>query len=77
MSATASSPQLDLLTGLIERVTYHNTENGYCVLRVKAERQKDLVTVVGHARMISAGDFIQAFLKWIFFFFKQKTAYEI
>ncbi|MBN9344203.1 MAG: recombinase RecD [Caedibacter sp. 38-128] len=65
MSATASSPQLDLLTGLIERVTYHNTENGYCVLRVKAERQKDLVTVVGHASMISAGEFIQASGTWI------------
>lgn len=65
MSATSSSPQLDLLTGLIERVTYHNTENGYCVLRVKAERQKDLVTVVGHASMISAGEFVQASGTWI------------
>jgi hypothetical protein len=33
------SPQLDsgeVLAGLIERVTYHNAENGFCVLRAKA-----------------------------------------
>ncbi|MDR6773339.1 hypothetical protein J2Y49_004091 [Azospirillum sp. BE72] len=23
------------LSGLVERVAYHNTENGYCVLRAK------------------------------------------
>ena len=56
---------LELLTGLIERVTYHNIENGYCVLRVKAERHKDLITVVGHASLISAGEFVQASGIWI------------
>jgi len=47
------------LSGLVERVTYHNADTGYCVLRIKAERQKDLVTVVGHANSVSAGEFIQ------------------
>jgi len=26
----------ETLSGLVERVTYHNAENGFCVLRVKA-----------------------------------------
>src|SRR6266536_383245 len=26
----------EVLTGLVERVTYQNAENGFCVLRVKA-----------------------------------------
>ena len=26
----------EALTGLVERVTYHNAENGFCVVRVKA-----------------------------------------
>jgi exodeoxyribonuclease V alpha subunit len=26
----------EVLAGLIERVTYHDRENGFCVLRVKA-----------------------------------------
>jgi hypothetical protein len=25
----------EVLTGLVERVTYHNAENGFCVLRTK------------------------------------------
>ena len=37
------------LAGLVERVTFHNPENGFCVLRVKARGQRDLITVVGHA----------------------------
>jgi exodeoxyribonuclease V alpha subunit len=41
-------------------VTFHNTENGFCVLRVKARGQRDLITVLGHAAMISAGEFVQA-----------------
>jgi exodeoxyribonuclease V alpha subunit len=26
----------EVLAGLVERVTYHNVENGFCVLRAKA-----------------------------------------
>jgi hypothetical protein len=39
----------EVLTGLVERVTYQNAENGFCVLRVKARDQRELVTLVGHA----------------------------
>ena len=46
----------ETLFGLVERVTYHNAENGFCVLRVKARGQRDLVAVVGHAAAISAGE---------------------
>jgi len=54
----------ETLSGLVERVTYHNTENGFCVLRVKARGQRDLVAVVGHAATISAGEFISATGCW-------------
>ncbi len=46
--ATDSSP-MEALAGLVERVTFHNAENGFCVLRVKVRGQRDLVTVVGYA----------------------------
>jgi len=59
--AAASEP----LVGLVERVTFHNPDNGFCVLRVKAKGQRDLVTVVGHAPTISAGEFIQASGSWV------------
>jgi len=35
------------------------------VLRVKARGQRDLITLVGHAAMISAGEFIQASGGWV------------
>ena len=48
----------------MERVTFHNPENGFCVLRVKARGHRDLVTTVGHAAMISAGEWITASGTW-------------
>jgi exodeoxyribonuclease V alpha subunit len=32
--------------GIVERVTYHNAENGFCVQRIKARGHRDLVTFV-------------------------------
>jgi hypothetical protein len=43
-----------VLAGLVERVTFNNAENGFCVLGAKARGHRDLVTVVGHAAVISA-----------------------
>ncbi len=54
----------ETLSGLVERITYHNAENGFCVLRVKARGKRDLVAVVGHAAAISAGEFISATGLW-------------
>ena len=60
----ASTPT-EVLAGLVDRVTFHNGENGFCVLRVKARGQRDLITVLGHAAMISAGEFVQASGTWV------------
>src|ERR1044072_6536734 len=48
------------LAGLVERVTFHNADSGFCVLRIKARRHRDLVTVVGHAATISPGEWVTA-----------------
>jgi hypothetical protein len=61
----ATGPEREALAGLVERVTFHNPDNGFCVLRVKVRGQRDLVTVVGAAAMISAGEFVQASGNWI------------
>ena len=55
----------EVLAGLVERVTFHNAENGFCVLRIKARGHRDLVTVVGHAAVISAGEWITASGEWV------------
>jgi exodeoxyribonuclease V alpha subunit len=55
----------EALGGFVERVTFHNPENGFCVLRVKARGHRDLVTVVGRAALISAGEFVQMSGIWV------------
>jgi exodeoxyribonuclease V alpha subunit len=54
----------DHLTGTVERVTFHNEENGFSVLRVQVRGRRDLVTVVGHAAAIAPGEFVQAGGSW-------------
>ena len=69
MVTTSHTPRTgtptEVLAGLVERATFHNSENGFCVLRVKARGQRDLITVLGHAAMISAGEFVQASGSWV------------
>ena len=57
--------QTEVLAGLVERVTFHSQESGFCVLRLKARGHRDLVTTVGHAAMISAGEWVTASGVWI------------
>jgi len=49
----------------VERVTFHSLETGFCVLRVKARGRRELITVVGHAAPISAGEFVQLSGTWV------------
>ena len=58
-----TSPQ-EVLAGLVERVTFHNADSGFCVLRIKARGHRDLLTVVGYSAVISAGEWITAFGEW-------------
>ena len=60
MKPTPESSTEEVLAGLVERVTFPNAENGFCVLRAKARGHRDLVTVVGHAAIICAGEWITA-----------------
>jgi hypothetical protein len=55
----ARTVETEALAGLVERVTFHNPDNGFCVLRVKARGQRELITVVGHAATVTAGEFVQ------------------
>jgi exodeoxyribonuclease V alpha subunit len=65
MNPSPESSTQEVLAGLVERVTFHNAENGFCVLRAKARGHRDLVTVVGHAATIAAGEWITASGEWV------------
>ena len=65
MKSQPEASTKEVLAGLVERVTYHNVENGFCVLRARARGHRDLVTVVGHAATIAAGEWITASGEWL------------
>ena len=63
--ARTTTSSTEVLAGLVDRLTFHNPENGFRVLRVKARGQRDSITVLGHAAIISAGEFVQASGTWV------------
>ncbi len=65
MEPTAGARIAESLSGLIERVTFFNEENGWAVLKVKAKGHRDLVSVVGSLPSVSAGEWINAQGRWV------------
>jgi len=64
-AATGQHPQPEQIAGLVERVTFHNDESGFCVLRIKARGHRELVTVVGTLPEVRAGEWLEAQGRWI------------
>jgi exodeoxyribonuclease V alpha subunit len=54
----------DALSGQVERVTFHNEENGFCVLKVKVQGRKEPVSVLGSLPSVVAGEWITAQGTW-------------
>ncbi len=57
--------EFDHLAGLVERVTFHNEQNGYCVLRLKVKGERELITLVGHTPAVSPGEYASASGAWV------------
>jgi exodeoxyribonuclease V alpha subunit len=55
----------EVLAGLVERITYQNAESGFCVVRIRVRGRRELVTLVGHAAAIAAGEWITATGNWV------------
>jgi exodeoxyribonuclease V alpha subunit len=64
MNTPEQAAPLVVLKGLVERVTYHNPENGYSVIKVNAPSERDLVTVVGHFSAVTAGESLRLIGTW-------------
>jgi exodeoxyribonuclease V alpha subunit len=65
--ADDASPEqpLDHVTGVIERVTFHNEESGFCVLRVRVRGRQVPFTVVGTAPRVAEGEWLDARGRWV------------
>lgn len=62
--ASEQTAPADGLSGLVERVTFHNEETGFAVLKVKVKGRRDLVAVVGVVAAVSPGEWITAEGRW-------------
>ncbi|MDH3658553.1 MAG: helix-hairpin-helix domain-containing protein, partial [Alphaproteobacteria bacterium] len=52
------------LAGVVEHVVFRGADSGYHVLRVRADGEREAVTVVGHAASVSPGERIRAEGAW-------------
>ncbi|SOE70207.1 exodeoxyribonuclease V alpha subunit [Burkholderia sp. D7] len=61
----APRPEPDCLAGLVERVTFHNADSGFCVLRLKVKGERELITLVGHTPTVAPGEYASASGTWV------------
>lgn len=54
----------DALSGQVERVTFHNEETGFCILKVKVQGRKEPVAILGSLPSVAPGEWITAQGTW-------------
>jgi exodeoxyribonuclease V alpha subunit len=55
---------MEYLSGVVERITYANEENGFSVIKIKSKGFADLVTVVGNLAAVNVGATIRLKGEW-------------
>jgi len=56
---------LEKLSGTIERVTFHNEESGFSVLKMRVRGHREMVSVVGILHDARAGQYLSAEGRWV------------
>lgn len=64
-SSAEATPTLERLTGVVERVTFHSPQSGFCVVRLQVRGQRELVTLVGTVAQIAPGEYVEATGHWV------------
>src|SRR5205823_2700919 len=57
--------EIEVVDGVLERITYVNEENGYTVARLKVPRYKKPVTIAGYLPAVSVGEGLRLEGKWV------------
>ena len=55
---------MEYLSGVVERITYANEENGFSVIKIKSKGYAELVTVVGSLAAVNVGAIIRLKGEW-------------
>ncbi|HXM28720.1 MAG TPA: ATP-dependent RecD-like DNA helicase [Chthoniobacterales bacterium] len=65
MKTPSSAAIPDGVSGLVERVTFHNPETGFAVMRVTVKGRREPLTVVGVVASVNTGEWITAQGTWV------------
>ncbi len=65
MDQRAQILEREVLSGSVDRVVFHNSENGFCVLRVQVRGLREPQAVVGRTPAVSPGQWITASGQWV------------
>lgn len=57
---------MEYISGVVERITYANEDNGFCVIKIKSKGFSDLVTVVGNLAAVNVGATLRLKGEWKF-----------
>jgi len=60
----ANGPPLDALEGVIERITFHNEDNGYTVARLLPPNARDVITIIGNFSNPVVGESLLCYGTW-------------
>ncbi|MDD2212311.1 MAG: ATP-dependent RecD-like DNA helicase [Clostridia bacterium] len=55
---------MEKLSGVVERITFVNEENGFSVIKIKVKGQAELVTVVGNMAAVNIGAVVELKGEW-------------
>ncbi len=64
MPAPRRTTRPEVLRGLVDRVVFHNEDNGYCILKIVPEGKRDVVSLLGKAPRVVAGEEFEARGVW-------------
>jgi exodeoxyribonuclease V alpha subunit len=56
--------KLEKLSGIVERITFNNEENGFCVIKIKSRGFAELITLVGNMAAVRVGSVISVTGRW-------------
>ena len=51
---------METITGVVERITYHDEESGYSVIKIRAKAFSELIALTGKFISINIGTIIEA-----------------
>ena len=55
---------MEYISGVVERITFENEDNGFSVIKIKSKGYADLVTVVGSLAAVNVGAIIRLKGEW-------------